>query len=177
MILSLVAAGVLLLGGTTQATFSSVSVNLENSFKMGEFGGPSLQECLDRIMADIKSSSVLKGANQNYQNKNSWSFRIKAHVSGGANGTNIYSFSNPVSGSQLVLRHESMDVGEKEWNPMMFITGNGSYGYDSIANHPDFSRLFGTMVIIKENGAHNPISYFVVGKDGKLGTLHSIELP
>ncbi|MCB2202512.1 hypothetical protein KQH56_00750 [bacterium] len=177
IILSLAAAGVLLVAGTTQAAFSSVSVNLENTFRLGEFGGPSLQECLDRIMADISGKNVLAGAHQNYNHKDSWSLRIADFVSGGSDGSNIYDISNPVSGSQVVLRNDNMDVGEKEWNPMMFITGNGEYGYGSISNRSDFSKLFGTMVIVKENGAHNPISYFVVGEDGKLGALQTIELP
>jgi hypothetical protein len=160
----------------TAAWFLSDDQLTANFSAADDFGGPSLQDHLDQIIADLLQDSVLEGAHQNFYPKHSWSYRIQAYVSGGSNNSNIYGFENPVSQSGRVLRSAALWGGEQDSNPMLFITNNFFFSHGWIRFNAQYSRLFGSLILYKPNNP-SPMEYFVIDEEGELGELNTLELP
>jgi hypothetical protein len=178
-IISLMTVGVLFMSGTTQATYNSTMVNLNNSFSTGNFSGPSLQERIDIIVADLLNNHVL----DHEDHWNSWADLIEAYVEGGTNGSNIYGYANPVSENnkpyygQLVLNGDRVGSNKKNWNPMLFITSSFLYDYNWVSHSSDLSKLYGSLIIYKPFWEQQIVYYYIIEENGNLGQLQSFELP
>ncbi len=183
LIFVLTAVFSLLVDGTTNALFSSSSLNLGNTFAAGSFE-PTLKEKLDCIVADVVKNNVLNGAHQNFNNTNSWSYKIQDYISGGSSHSNIYGYQNPVSANTppyygqhvvRVTRFTFMDSSNN--NPMVVISNWNMFNYNNIKNSPYFNVLKGSIIFYKPNSKNEPISYFYIDENGELGPLQTLELP
>lgn len=173
----ILAAFAALMSDSTVARYSSVSVNFNNTFTAANYAGPSLQEQINLMMNDILQKGILEKANQNFNHKKSWAIKISDYLIGNSGGSNIYGFQNPVSSLSTVLMTNSLDIPEGSWNPAVFIASGSEFDHNAISSHPNFSRLFGTMMIVKQQGQKSPVTYYAIEADGTLGGLNSFPLP
>jgi hypothetical protein len=177
-IISVIVIGVFLIGGPTGATYSATMVNLNNTFSTGNFGGPPLQDRINRIVSDLLNDHVL-----DHVGWNDWGDLIKDYVEDGKKGTNIYGYVNPVSADQkpyhgqLVLNSDRIGSSKKNWNPMLFITSSLAYDHNWVKRSPDYSKLYGSLVIYKPFWEAHTVYYYVIEEDGQLGPLQSFQMP
>jgi hypothetical protein len=178
----------LLFSGDSVALFSSFSDTITFSFSAKEAHISSLQENLDLMIKDIRDAQILKGANHQYQPigsppTNAWSRIIENYLKESGPDTNRFGFSNPLSSSGKVINLNTLELNRTDWNPIVFIADGADFNFDSIPNpplteeHAKYARLWGSMIIYKSFGRHEPIFYFVIGEDGVKGELNSFKLP
>lgn len=171
----------LLVDGTTNALYNNSISNLSNSFSVGNFD-LTLQEKLGKIVSDINQNNVLNGANKNFANKDSWSYKISDYLTGGPTNSNIYDYQNPVSANtspyygKMVVRLSVLTLNEEEKNPFVLITNRPAFAYDKVQELSNFDSFKGSIIIYKPNGNTKTISCYVIKKNGELGSLTTIEM-
>jgi hypothetical protein len=179
---------VLLISGDSVALFSSFSDTITLSFSAEETQNSSLQENLGLMIEDIRAAQILKGANHQYQPQgspppNAWSRIIENYLKEGGADTNRFGFTNPLSNSGKVINYNTLELNQTDWNPAVFIADGVDFNFDSIPNpplteeHANYARLWGSMIIYKSFGRHEPIFYFLIGEDGVKGELNSFQFP
>lgn len=179
LLLGLVMVCALFISEQSGARFTSASLNVENVFTFAQ-SGPGLQDKINQIVADISAQNILDGAHQNYNNKNSWSFKILNFVSGGSEVTNIYDFQNEVSADMPPFYGKNVvrmtDSSLSSSNPAVIITNEKDFDYSRIQQIGIYDQLRGTMIFFRRNG-NQPLYYFVIEKDGTLGGLNTLDTP
>ncbi|MDY6874084.1 MAG: TasA family protein [Chloroflexota bacterium] len=161
----------------------SIRVNAE---QIASQNGSQLVYNANRISADLGQNGIMAGASTNYSasggSSDAWSVRLEQFLEGGAPGTNIYGFVNPVPSpdpryqGQAIINYGTMGLSEEFWNPAVFITDNSAYGYDFSPQNSHYDRLCGSLIFYKTDNASDTVYFYSIDDSGVKSALNAFTI-
>lgn len=161
----------------------SIKVNAE---QIASQNSSQLVYNANRISGDVDQNGILTGASATYAKSggsgDAWSVRIEQYLEGGAPGTNIYGFVNPIPApdprynGQAIINYGTMGLAEEFWNPAVFITDNPTYAYGFSPQNAHYGRLCGSLIFYKTDNASDTIYFYSIDENGVKSALNAFSI-
>ncbi|MCB2209935.1 M73 family metallopeptidase [bacterium] len=157
-----------------------------NAEQIASQNGSQLVYNANRISDDAGQNGIFDGASTIYSasggSGDAWSLRLEQYLEGGAPGTNIYGFVNPVPApdpryqGQAIINYGTMALAEEFWNPAVFITDNPTYAYGFSPQNAHYGRLYGALIFYKTDNASNTVYFYSIDDGGVKSALNAFTI-